>query len=358
VLYFAEEAGRGGSGGFLASDSATNEFLDSSLEKVLVGYPVDGFAAANAGRMHATPPDTAPFVHAFGKTYATDALHSSGGNSGGPLCVRHTNGKFYPAAIYLGGSAQVVVRAIDGAVVDLISRAEVSANGGSNNTGGGITHTSVATFGTTDQPGALVVTIEPPEAAGTASTPVARWRLKGPDSPLSWRASGNTQSSLTAGTYVLELTTVSGFQDPAPQTVMINGGQVTALTFTYAAGQSPLEAWRLAHFGRTANTDNAADTADPDGDGYTNIEEYAAFTDPNSGASGFRAVSIADAAGLHIRFSAKAGRSYRLEASSTLNETWQTLQTRSPAGTDADVDWLVNSVAQVRRFYRVVAEVP
>jgi len=54
--------------------------------------------------------------------------------SAGPLCVQFTNDTLLPAAVYLGGSAQTIVRAIDGGVADLINRADVTANTGDNNT--------------------------------------------------------------------------------------------------------------------------------------------------------------------------------------------------------------------------------
>ena len=97
---------------------------------------------------------------AFGETL--DYLGSlwRWGNLGGPLFARHSNGTFYPAAIYLGGAGLAVVRAIDSDVVDLFLRAEASGNGGENNTGGGITHTSVAGNISATDPGALRVVIE------------------------------------------------------------------------------------------------------------------------------------------------------------------------------------------------------
>jgi hypothetical protein len=50
---------------------------------------------------------------------------------------------------------------------------------------------------------------------------------------------------------------------------------------------SPLQAWRLAHFDIVANTNDAADAADPDGDGLRNLAEYATGRDPRaSGAAG------------------------------------------------------------------------
>jgi Domain of unknown function (DUF5060) len=55
---------------------------------------------------------------------------------------------------------------------------------------------------------------------------------------------------------------------------------VTNLSISFTI-LSPLNAWRLAHFGTTNNSANAADTADPDHDGILNILEYAFNTDPN-----------------------------------------------------------------------------
>jgi len=44
---------------------------------------------------------------------------------------------------------------------------------------------------------------------------------------------------------------------------------------------TPMATWRQTHFGTAQNSGNAADTADPDGDGLINILEYAFNTDPN-----------------------------------------------------------------------------
>ena len=44
---------------------------------------------------------------------------------------------------------------------------------------------------------------------------------------------------------------------------------------------TPQEAWRYLHFGIHTNTGDAADSADPDGDGFTNLDEFSASTDPN-----------------------------------------------------------------------------
>ena len=54
------------------------------------------------------------------------------------------------------------------------------------------------------------------------------------------------------------------------------GPQAVAVTLT------PGQAWRQAHFGDPADTGDAADTADPDGDGVVNLLERAFAGDPNA----------------------------------------------------------------------------
>ncbi len=43
---------------------------------------------------------------------------------------------------------------------------------------------------------------------------------------------------------------------------------------------TPVEQWRFLYFGTIANSGNSADSADPDGDGYNNLAEFNAGTDP------------------------------------------------------------------------------
>ena len=225
ALYFLEDAGRGGFGGYLASDAAQNEFLLSSSLKTLVGYPVDGIPLANQGRMHATPPANVTFASAFGRTYTTANIRSSGGGSGGPLCVQLEGGNYYPAAIYLGGSAQTVVRAIDSQVLDLFNRAEVSANGGGNNTGGGIVQVNTP-IGSSYSPASVIVNILPPEATSAG----AQWKLGSTATP---NTSSTRLDSLSATTYNLVFTSVSGFIKPATSSLTLSGGALSTITATY-----------------------------------------------------------------------------------------------------------------------------
>jgi len=353
ALYFLEPAGRGGYGGYLASDLDNNEFLISSKWKMLVGYPVDSITTLRQGRMHATPPGNVNFAKAYGHTYTTSDIRASGGASGGPLCVLHDNGNWYPAAIYLGGSNQTVVRAIDSQVIELFNRAEVSGNGGTNNTGGGISHTSVTGTLNTTQPGSLRVIVEP-AAAVTAG---AGWRLK-PES--SYRASGAQKSGLSSGSYVLELPALSGFQAPTQPSVAVSGGQLTTYTYTYAPLLTALETWRLTNFGITTNTGTAADTADPDHDGQNNLAEFAAGTNPNNPADVLKVLTTQrSGSGFVLTATGKAGRTYALQRSTNLaTGTWATVATLAPLAADGPVTLTDHAAPADKAFYRIQVFAP
>jgi hypothetical protein len=357
AIYFNQNAGRGGYSGFLASDLSNNEFLLSSANKILVGYPVDGISATSQGRMHATAPFNVVFNAAYGRTFTTTDIRSSGGNSGGPLCVQFEGGAYYPAAIYLGGDNQTIVRSIDSSVIDLFNRAEVSGNGGGNNTGGGITHTSVS--GTTsNSTGSVQINIEPEQARALVTVvngqilPQAGWRL---GSSGSFRVSGAVRSSITPGDYELNLTTLSGFQPPLAQTITVTGGILRAITFTYAASLTAQETWRQTFFGITTNTGSAADNADADGDGMTNLAEYTAGTNPNSRIDVFKVSSHQKSGSTFTLTTAgKSGRTYILERNTTLDSaSWSTVTSQGPLGADASVTLTDSASPAGRAFYRI-----
>lgn len=71
-------------------------------------------------------------------------------------------------------------------------------------------------------------------------------------------------------------------------TFSIAGG--TQLQFQVSS-LTPLQSWRLAHFGTTADSGDAANFANPDGDEYVNLLEFARDGDPNSGANDGKMVS-------------------------------------------------------------------
>ncbi|MBL9130730.1 MAG: trypsin-like peptidase domain-containing protein [Verrucomicrobiaceae bacterium] len=343
TLYFNEKAGRDGYSGYLASDLPDNstEYLLAIRDKTLIGYPFDGISPLLQGVMHATPAADIVFTHASARTYSTTDIHGVGGMSGGPLCVQHTNGNWYPAAIYLGGNAQTTVRVIDSQVIDLITAAVNSATT-PNHTGGGVTHTSIASSAGTTV-GALTVVIEPERARNAG----AGWRLA-PEA--SYRASGFTKSNLTPGTYILQFPTVNGFDVPSQQNVTIAAGTVSTLTFRY---DSPQESWRRSFFGFPEDTGNAADNADPDGDGFTNAAEYAAGTNPTVPGDFFKVTETTRSGEtFSLSTAGKAGRTYHLERSVNLNN-WTTVTSNGPVTVEGPVTLTDPSSTGGAAFYRI-----
>ena len=79
--------------------------------------------------------------------------------------------------------------------------------------------------------------------------------------------------------------------------------------------------WQIAHFGSTSNP-LAASTADPDGDGQTNYQEFLAYTDPNDAESFQSPVGLTNTGGgVELDFLQPANRSAQIETSLDL-QTW------------------------------------
>ena len=85
---------------------------------------------------------------------------------------------------------------------------------------------------------------------------------------------------------------------------------------------SPLQTWRQTHFGTTAATGNAANTADPDGDGLANLVEYAMGGHPLQPGSAPRPTAGVSGNRITLGFTPQvlAGLSYIVEASSNLTD--------------------------------------
>jgi hypothetical protein len=146
----------------------------------------------------------------------------------------------------------------------------------------------------------VTVSLNPPPAGGSfAFTPNTGLRQSDalmltapnwsdPDLPLVYQffldaSPLNTAGSATflnmnapaAGTYTLKVRVTDAAGSFTEATQML-----TVVAFT------PAESWRFANFNSYANAGNAADNADPDGDGLMNLQEFAFGTNPNVSFSG------------------------------------------------------------------------
>lgn len=124
-------------------------------------------------------------------------------------------------------------------------------------------------------------------------------------------------------------------------------------------GLGRLQAWRVACFGTQTPSGNAADSADPDNDGQSNLTEYTAGTDPADGTDSFRILSGAMANGAYqVVIPGKVNRLYVLERSANPNGPWNTVATTGPAAADAPLAISDATPLQGRAFHRVKAEFP
>ena len=217
--------------------------------------------------------------------------------------------------------------------------------------------------------------VAPPVPAGLAAT-------VGPDRvDLSWTASAG------ASTYTIKrATAITGPYTPISQGVTVgtsytdnNATGGTTYYYTVAAANSlaqsadsdpvsatplsslsAMQTWRQTHFGTSANEGDAANTADPDQDGQSNLLEYALGTNPK--AAGSLPVTVARSGQfLSLSFSHIGDITlvYRIEASNDLT-SWSTAHTYDPfdsAGTETYTD-TVALTSQARRFLRLVVTAP
>ncbi|MGE4489523.1 MAG: sialate O-acetylesterase [Kiritimatiellales bacterium] len=108
-----------------------------------------------------------------------------------------------------------------------------------------------------------------------------------------------------------------------------NNITVTAV-YRYAdsVGDGIADSWRALYFGGdgTATNSRSSSTADPDGDGATNVQEYLAGTSPVDQESVFRINAVSFNKGAALSFLGVNGCRYRLDATDSLvSPVWQTV---------------------------------
>jgi PKD repeat protein len=100
-----------------------------------------------------------------------------------------------------------------------------------------------------------------------------------------------------------------------PVTLIVSGqdGSSTNTQANYITALTPFEGWQIQYFGST-NNPAAAPSADPDGDGMTDLQEFLAGTNPTNSASAFRITSVAsEGIDIRVRWTTVTGKTNALE---------------------------------------------
>jgi hypothetical protein len=116
-----------------------------------------------------------------------------------------------------------------------------------------------------------------------------------------------------------------------------------------------LDRWQIEHFGYNFTSDPlAAGSADPDGDGWSNLAEYQAGTDPVNRASSLIIVNEQlTASNFDIQWNSIVGKKYQIQSSSNM-VSWAdagsfiTATSTSTTWRDSDIP-----TPTTRRFYRI-----
>ncbi|MEY4488933.1 MAG: hypothetical protein RIQ79_1441, partial [Verrucomicrobiota bacterium] len=123
-----------------------------------------------------------------------------------------------------------------------------------------------------------------------------------------------TFAPVTTGTRAAQVLIASNDANENPFAINVSG-----------TGLSPVQSWRQTYFGTSANSGNAADTADTDVDGIPNLLEYALGLSPLvTNATGLPVVNVT-ADHLTLTFNRAAGTTditYKVEATASLGGTW------------------------------------
>jgi hypothetical protein len=154
----------------------------------------------------------------------------------------------------------------------------------------------------------------------------------------------------------------------APRT----GNATATATFDNISFLTPLQDWRRTHFGLVLNSGNAADGADPDGDGFVNLIEYALGSIPSSPSSlpymDLDVVEVEGEPGRFLELSfiriADPALTYRVEAGSLLSNEWTTIWQSSGLANTAGPTTVIDSGHDLtltgagRRFLRLKVTTP
>jgi hypothetical protein len=158
-------------------------------------------------------------------------------------------------------------------------------------------------------------------------------------------SAATTATFSTPGSYSLRLTASDGAASAQDDTIVTVTGE-------------SLAQWKAKHFtpAELADATISGDAADPDRDGHTNSQEFAAGTDPKDATSVLKALSaIRNADGVKIRFSAVAGKSYSVQYTEAIGAgRWQKVRDVDPPTVSEIVETTDTAAGGSSRYYRIV----
>ena len=149
-------------------------------------------------------------------------------------------------------------------------------------------------FGTLAGPSSVATRIFTVRNTGTRQLTGLDFLFDGPDAARFSIAAPPVAPVLPGGSTTFTLRFAPGAAGPRSATLRMTSNDADENPFDLAlAGNafSSIEEWRNTYFGTTANTGNAANAADPDGDGDLNIFEFAHGTNPTVSDGGVLVVS-------------------------------------------------------------------
>jgi hypothetical protein len=143
--------------------------------------------------------------------------------------------------------------------------------------------------------------------------------------------------------------------DPGGNTSPFSPAVIVTTTSTVGDGIPDL--WRKTYFLGTGTTTNSQSCAscDPDGDGFSNLQEFYAGTNPTNSSSAFRVSAVQDgASGATIIFPSIAGKIYRVDMRNDMVLSPWTLLADQIVGTGGTIQIIdPSAIGLSKRFYRV-----
>lgn len=147
----------------------------------------------------------------------------------------------------------------------------------------------------------------------------------------------------------------SGESLPVAGFSSLTRGRVLRVDLAILPAADDYEAWAAGFFG-DPNLPEAARDADPDGDGLTNEEEFAAGTDPTDPESVLRLLTLTfDPAGQDatLEWQSVAGKQYMIQSATNANGPWADVGSAVAGSAEATQTQIGVAPGTPRSFFRV-----